>query len=74
MDSKNYILNHDFGYGKGDLTCALNKLELRTLEDVKFYVNWSMKEIFVANVTNNNIITFYDDNSKTQILIEKVEG
>ena len=72
MDSKGYVLNHDFGYGKGDLDSILNKLELRNMEDVKFYVNWSMKEIFLANVTNDNIITIFDDNSKVQILIEKV--
>ena len=50
MDSKDYVLNHDFGYGKGDLACIINKLELRNIEDIKFYVNWSIKEIFIRSM------------------------
>ena len=73
MNSRDYILNHDFGYGREPMIAQPIKLQLRNVEDVKFYINWTMKEIFVADVTNDNIITFYEDNSKAQILIEKVE-
>ena len=73
MNSKEYVLNHNFGYGTGKLDATLNKLELRNIQDVNFYINWSIKELFVANVTEDNIITFFEDNSKAQILIEKIE-
>lgn len=38
MDSKDYVLNHDFGYGREPELDVLFKLELRNLEDVKVYV------------------------------------
>ncbi len=37
MESKEYILSHDFGYGKEQ---EIAKLELRNIEDVKIYVDW----------------------------------
>ena len=38
MNSKEYVLNHDFGYGREPELKELNKLELRNIEDVKVYV------------------------------------
>lgn len=38
MDSKEYVSNHDFGYGREPELDVLFKLELRNLEDVKVYV------------------------------------
>jgi len=38
MDSNEYVLKHDFGYGREPELKELNKLELKNIEDVKVYV------------------------------------
>ena len=50
MDSKDYVLNHDFGYGREPELYVLFKLELRNLEDVKVYVLDSIKTMEAKNV------------------------
>ena len=47
MDSKEYVLNHDFGYGREPEVDELFKLELRNLEDVKVYVLDSIQNAYV---------------------------
>ena len=37
MDSKEYVSSHDFGYGREPELDKLIKLELRNIDDVKFY-------------------------------------
>ncbi len=47
MDSKNYVLNHNFGYGNEPELDVLFKLELRNLEDVKVYVLDTIKNAYL---------------------------
>ena len=47
MDSKEYVLNHDFGYGREPELDELFKLELRNLEDVKLYVFDAIKNAYI---------------------------
>ena len=47
MDSKEYVLNHDFGYGREPELDKLFKLELRNLEDVKIYVLDAIKNAYI---------------------------
>lgn len=72
MDSYNYITQHDFGYGKETEIINLNKLELRNLKDLETYINWSLKELFFANIDNKNIITFFNNKSKIKINIKLI--
>ena len=71
-NSKAYIFEHDFGYGREPELNSLKKLELRDFEDVKIYVNQAVRELFFATVDENNLITFLDDQSKVKVNIEKV--
>lgn len=72
MDSKQYVLEHDFGYCREPELENLIKLKLRNFEDVKVYVEWTIREAFAATVTKNNLIKFFNDNMKAQILIEEI--
>lgn len=47
MNSEEYVLGHDFGYGREPELDELIKLELRNLEDVKVYVLDSIQNAFV---------------------------
>lgn len=47
MDSKDYVLNHDFGYGREPELDELFKLELRNIEDVKVYVLDAIKNAYI---------------------------
>ena len=38
MDSKTYVLKHDYGYGKDVEAQELNKLHLRNFEDLQIYL------------------------------------
>ena len=51
MNNKEYVLNHDFGYGREPELDELIKLELRNIEDVKVYV---------ADVLENAFINYKD--------------
>lgn len=72
MDSKQYVLEHDFGYCREPELENLIKLKLRNFEDVKVYVEWTIREAFAATVTKNNVIKFFSDKTKAQILIEEI--
>ena len=47
MNSKEYVLNHDFGYGREPELDELIKLELRSIEDVKVYVADALENAFI---------------------------
>ena len=72
MTSKDYVLKQDFGYCREPELENLIKLELRNYEDVKVYVEWTIREVFSADVNSKNVITFWGDNKKAQITIEKI--
>ena len=72
MTSKDYVLKHDFGYCREPELENLIKLELRNYEDIKVYVEWTIREVFSADVDINNVITFWEDKTKAQITIEKI--
>ena len=55
---KDYILDHDWGSYEHNET--INKLLLRNKQDFNKYFNKILKEIFVANISNDNKITFLD--------------
>lgn len=67
-NSKNYVLSHDYGYGKEPEQEKLNKLKLRSVEDLKVYVDDVIGNAFVATY-NNNIIEFKTENQKTKVEI-----
>lgn len=73
LNSKDYVLLHDFGYGKQPQQEKLNKLKLRNLEDLKIYVNDVMECAFVAT-WHDNIIEFEPDKQKTKIEIDSLFG
>lgn len=68
LNSKDYVLNHDYGYGKEPEQENLNKLKLRSVEDLKVYVDDVIGNAFVATY-NNNIIEFKLDKTKVKIEI-----
>ena len=70
MDSKNYVLKHDFGYGREPELEELLKLKLRNFEDLKIYVDNIISTQFVAEVNNNKIS--FRDGTKTQVFIERI--
>lgn len=67
-NSKDYVLNHDYGYGKEPEQEKLNKLKLRSVEDLRVYVDDVIVNAFVATY-NNNIIEFKTENQKTKVEI-----
>lgn len=71
MTSKDYVLKHDYGYGKEPEQEILNKLNLRNFDDLNVYVNELINSMFVAKV-DDGIIEFFTNNSKTKVIIEKI--
>lgn len=71
ISSKNYVLNHDYGYGKQPEHKKLNKLKLRNVEDLKVYVHDVIDTSFVATY-EKNIIEFKLDKQKTKVVIESL--
>ena len=63
-----YVLKHDFGYGKDLEQKEINKLNLRNYDDLTTYVD-EVISMFDAKV-KNRVVAF--DNSKTQIILEKI--
>ncbi len=70
MNSKDYVLKHDFGYGREPELEELIKLELRNFEDLKIYVDNIITTQFVATVKNN--IVSFRDGTKTQVFVERI--
>lgn len=70
MNSNDYVLNHDFGYGREPELEELIKLKLRNFEDLKVYINNIITTQFVATVKNNTVT--FRDGQKTQVFIERI--
>ena len=47
MESEEYVSSHDFGYGREPELDKLIKLELRNIDDVKFYVLDVIKNAYI---------------------------
>lgn len=67
-NSKDYVLNHDYGYGKEPEQEKLNKLKLRNVEDLKIYVNDVISNAFVATF-EKGVIEFGLEKQKIKIKI-----
>lgn len=70
MDSKEYVLNHDFGYGREPELDELKKLELRNIEDLIVYVDELLDNAFIDY--QHNIISFLKDNVKVKVEVEEI--
>lgn len=70
MDNKDYVLKHDFGYGREPELEELYKLELRNFKDLKVYVYNIISTQFVASVKGNQIN--FKDGMKTKVFIERI--
>ena len=56
MKKNNYVYNHNFGYGTGKLLNDINKLELKTVKDLKDYLTDLIEsQIIDASVTKNTV-------------------
>lgn len=69
-DSRDYVLNHQYGYGLNKEKRNLNKLNLRSIEDLRVYVNDVVGSSFNASYINN-ILRFDLDNSEFELVIEE---
>ena len=47
MESKEYVLNHDFGYGWENKVKEINKIKLRKFEDLKIYLDDVLENCFI---------------------------
>ena len=70
MDSKEYVLNHDFGYGREPELDELKKLELRNIEDLIVYVDESLDNAFIDY--QHNIISIFKNNVKVKVEVEEM--
>ncbi len=69
-DSRDYVLNHQYGYGLDKEKRSLNKLNLRSLEDLRVYVADLVCSNFNASYINN-ILRFDLDDSEFELVIEE---
>ena len=69
MFSKRYVLNHDFGYGKENQKEEINKLNLRNINDLKYYIKDFISNVFDASV--KGFIVCFNDGIKAKIVITK---
>jgi len=65
---KNYVLNHDYGYGKGQE--EINKIKLRNLCDLETYVLDVLKNSVVG--ADGYRVTLVDTNVVEEVKIFKV--
>ncbi len=70
MKSRNYILNHDFGYGKSEHLKEICKLNLRNLADVKIYVRDVLNSVFDTKVYGY-FVEFENDKFINEVVIKK---
>lgn len=68
---KDYVLDHDYGYGKEPEQIKLNKLELRNIEDIRTYIKRLM-DLFVGVKFDDNIV--FEDGIMTNIKISLIWG
>ena len=69
--SKDYVLNHDYGYGQEEEKEELNKLKLRNVNDLNVYVDDAIINAFNATYINN-VIQFNNDKSRCKIVVETI--
>lgn len=62
-----YIQNHNFGYGEKE---KISKLHLRTIDDLKEYLNLALKSIINGQI--NNLCVEFLDKSKVELMIEEI--
>lgn len=70
-ESKDHVLNHQFGYGQKKEKTNLNKLELRNITDLKIYVADVFFNAFFASY-KKNVLQFKMDKSSYKIEIENL--
>lgn len=70
MSSKDYVLNHNYGYGQAEEPVDLYKINLRNIDDLKVYIVDAIGNAFFAKY-QNNVIEFAD-NVKCKIMIERI--
>ncbi|MBQ8444479.1 MAG: hypothetical protein IJX25_03915 [Clostridia bacterium] len=70
MNSKKYVLHHDFGYGRVPEIEDVIKLDLRNIDDLKVYLGDILQKDFLARVKNYEV--HFSDGCKTKILIEQI--
>ena len=70
MNSKEYVLNHDFGYGRVPETKIINKLNLRNIEDLKIYVDDILENCFLNYEQGS--LTIKEKDIQFKIIIEEL--
>lgn len=70
MNSNDYVLKHDFGYGNNPEVQNLDKLELRNIEDTNIYIVNGIEEIFTNNLLSPLIIKIAEEYFK--VFIEQI--
>lgn len=71
QSSRDYVLNHQFGYGQEEEKEELNKLELRNIDDLKVYVDDAVVNAFNATY-KDKVLQFNTDKSKCKIIVKVV--
>lgn len=71
MNSKQYVLGHDFGYCNEEEREQLNKLKLRNIDDLKIYINDLIPNIFEAHF-EKDIIKFNQEKNKAKLIIKQI--
>ena len=69
MNSKEYVKNHNFGYGQDKV--RLHKLKLRNLDDLKVYLKDIIDITFVAKVDNFQL-NFDGILTPLEIMVEEI--
>ncbi len=67
MSKNKYVIDHDYGYGLNVNPKKINKLYLRTINDLKLYV----KDIIYKNIIENKNLKLKDITNS--ISIEKID-
>lgn len=69
---KNYVLEHNFGYGQSidDKDSVINKLNLKNIFDLKTYIKYVIEEQFINVKVENNLVAKIPNEPKTKIVIE----
>ncbi len=69
LNSEKYVLYHNYGYGNVVEKKTIEKLKLRSVEDLKVYVKDVINNAFVATY-KKGIINFENSNQKSLIEIK----
>ncbi|MBQ8792231.1 MAG: hypothetical protein IJZ62_01240 [Clostridia bacterium] len=68
MDSKKYVLHHDFGYGREPEIENIIKLNLRNYEDLLVYIADIIQKDFIKAKRRT---VYFRSGLKTKVLVEK---